>query len=58
MSAQVQCMRCGLGFNTADQYIAHLDGRCVCFDELEITDEEIAAFLARSSHPSLGGDAA
>lgn len=58
MSAPVQCMRCGWRFDTAVAYIDHLDGRCVCHDEFEISEAEIEAFMARHAHPSMGGDAA
>ena len=34
MTASVQCMRCGWRFDTVDGYIGHLDGRCVCADDL------------------------
>ena len=58
MTASVQCMRCGWRFDTVDGYIGHLDGRCVCADDPEVSDAEIEAFMTRHAHPSFGGDAA
>ena len=51
-------MRCGWRFDTVDGYIGHLDGRCVCADDPEVSDAEIEAFMTRHAHPSFGGDAA
>ena len=58
MSASVQCIRCGGNFADAELYIAHLDGRCVCADDLTVTDTDWDAFLGRLMHPSNGGDVA